>query len=549
MTFRKIDPTPSAYNYQLLIKHILETPLIYFPDREIIYRDLNRYTYRDLNRRIHQLANTLASQGVGPGSTVAVMDWDSHRYLECFFAVPMMGAVLHTINVRLSPEQLIYTINDAEDDIILVNEEFLPLLESVKDKFTTVKKIILISDSGKKPDTSLTIDGEYEDMVNKADKSYDFPDFDENTMATTFYTTGTTGLPKGVFFSHRQLMMHTYGMLANLAGFESQAPITSKDVYMPITPMFHVHAWGVPYVMTLLGAKQVYPGRYEPEMLLKLLVSEKVTFSHCVPTIMHMLVSSPAIKQFDLTGWKVIIGGSALPRGLCREALKLGINIYAAYGMSETCPLLTSAVLKPKMMNWSEDQQVKYRCRTGRPAPNVYLRIWDPQGNTLPHDGQSTGEVVVRSPWLTQGYTKDAEKSEELWQGGWLHTGDIGYVDEEGYLQITDRLKDVIKTGGEWISSLTLEDIISQHEAVSESAAIGVPDEKWGERPLVLVVVKDSHKDKVTEDELRDFFMKFVDAGEIPKYGVPNRVQIVVEIPKTSVGKINKKDIRTQFTS
>jgi fatty-acyl-CoA synthase len=201
------------------------------------------------------------------------------------------------------------------------------------------------------------------------------------------------------------------------------------------------------------------------------------------------------------------------------------------------------------MMDWSEDEQVKYRCRTGRPAPNVYVRIWDPQGNALPHDGESTGEVVVRSPWLTQGYTKDAEKSEELWQGGWLHTGDIGYVDEEGYLQITDRLKDVIKTGGEWISSLTLEDIISQHEAVSESAAIGVADEKWGERPLVLLVVKDSHKDKVTEDELRDFFMKFVDAGEIPKYGVPNRVQIVDEIPKTSVGKINKKDIRTQFTS
>jgi fatty-acyl-CoA synthase len=299
-------------------------------------------------------------------------------------------------------------------------------------------------------------------------------------MATTFYTTGTTGLPKGVFFSHRQLMMHTYGMLANMAGYEAQAPITSKDVYMPITPMFHVHAWGVPYVMTLLGAKQVYPGRYEPEMLLKLLVKEKVTFSHCVPTIMHMLVSSPAIKQFDLSGWKVIIGGSALPRGLCKEGLKLGINIYAAYGMSETCPLLTSAVLKPKMMEWGEEDQIKYRCRTGRPAPNVYLEIWDPEGKPLPHDGQSTGEVVVRSPWLTQGYTKDAGKSEELWQNGWLHTGDIGYVDEEGYLQITDRLKDVIKTGGEWISSLTLEDIISQHEAVSESAAIGVPDEKWG---------------------------------------------------------------------
>ena len=548
MTFRKIQPTQSAYSYQLLIKHILETPLIYAPDQEIIYRDQHRYTYRDFNKRVHQLANMLTELGVGPGSTVAVMDWDSHRYLECFFAVPMMGAVLHTINIRLSPEQLIYTINHAEDDVILVNEEFLPMLEAVKDKFETVKKIVLISDSGQKPDTQLTIDGEYDAMVNAAADSYDFPDFDENTMATTFYTTGTTGLPKGVFFSHRQLVMHTYAMLANNSAFDSQVRVTSGDVYMPITPMFHVHAWGVPYVMTLMGAKQVYPGRYDPEMLLKLLTKEKVTISHCVPTIMHMLVSSPAIKQFDLTGWKVIIGGSALPRGLCQEALKLGINIYAAYGMSETCPLLTAANLKPKMLEWSEEEQVKMRCRTGRPAPNVYLQIWDPDGNALPHDGQSTGEVVVRSPWLTQGYVKDAEKSEELWQGGWLHTGDIGYVDLEGYLQITDRLKDVIKSGGEWISSLTLEDIVSQHEAVSESAAIGMPDEKWGERPMVLVVLKDDYKGKVTEDDFKNFFMKFVDSGEIPKYGVPSKIEIVDEIAKTSVGKINKKELRTQFT-
>ncbi|MFO8049527.1 MAG: fatty acid--CoA ligase [Desulfosudaceae bacterium] len=548
MTLRQIQPTPSAHSFQLLIKHILETPLIYSPEQEIVYRDSHRYTYRDLYRRVHQLANVLAEAGSGPGSTVAVMDWDSHRYLECFFAIPMMGAVLHTINVRLSPEQLIYTINHAEDDIILVNEEFLPLLEAVKDQFETVKKIILISDSGQTPETGLTIDGEYENLVNSAGASYDFPDFDENTMATTFYTTGTTGLPKGVFFSHRQLVLHTYGMLANNSAFESQIQVTSKDVYMPITPMFHVHAWGVPYVMTLLGAKQVYPGRYEPEMLVKLLVKEKVTISHCVPTIMHMLVSSPAIKQFDLTGWKVIIGGSALPQGLCKAALDLGINIFAAYGMSETCPLLTAAVLKPKMLEWSQEEQIKMRCRTGRPAPNVLLEIHDPEGNPLPHDGQSTGEVVVRAPWLTQGYLKDPEKSEELWRDGWLHTGDIGYVDEEGYLQITDRLKDVIKTGGEWISSLELEDIISRHEAVSESAAIGIPDDKWGERPLVMVVLKEGFQGKVTEEDFKNFFLSFVEKGEIPKYGVPDKVEIVEEIPKTSVGKINKKELRERFT-
>ncbi|MFW5930456.1 MAG: fatty acid--CoA ligase [Desulfosalsimonas sp.] len=546
---RKIEPTPSAYPYQLLIKHILETPLIYAPEQEIIYRDIHRYTYRDFNRRVHQLASMLSAQGVKPGDTVAVMDWDSHRYLECFFGIPMMGAVLHTINIRLSSEQLIYTINHAEDDVILVNEEFLPMLEAVKDKFETVKKIILLSESGKVPETSLSLEGEYNELMEKASAEYDFPDFDENTMATTFYTTGTTGLPKGVFFSHRQLVMHTYGMVANTSAYESQAHITSKDVYMPMTPMFHVHAWGVPYVMTLLGAKQIYPGRYEPEMLLKLIMENKVTFSHCVPTIMHMLVSNPAVQKMDFTGWKVIIGGSALPRGLCKEALKLGINIWAAYGMSETCPLLTAATLKPYMLEWSEEEQIKMRCRTGRPAPNVYLQIWDTNGKPLPHDGQSTGEVVVRAPWLTQGYIKDPEKSEELWADGWLHTGDIGYVDTEGYLQITDRLKDVIKSGGEWISSLTLEDIISQHEAVGEAAAIGMPDEKWGERPMVIVVLKDDYKGKVSEDELKYFFTKFVDSGEIPKYGIPNRVRIMEEIPKTSVGKINKKDLRSKFTS
>ncbi len=548
MTFKPIQPTPSAYSSPLLIKSILRTPLIYSPDQEIVYRDLHRFTYRDLERRVHKLANMLTELGVKPGDTVAVMDWDSHRYLECFFAIPMMGAIMHTINIRLSPEQLIYTINHAEDDVILVNEEFLPLVEAVKDKFSTVKKIVLLTDNKDKPQTTVPLDGEYEELCAKAPDSYDFPDFDENTQATVFYTTGTTGLPKGVFFSHRQIVLHTYAILTASTAYNSQSDLNSGDIYMPMTPMFHVHAWGIPYAMTLLGAKQIYPGRYEPEMLLKLVVTEKVTFSHCVPTIMHMLVSSPAVKQINLSGWKVIIGGSALPKGLCKAALDMGINIYTAYGMSETCPLLTMAILKPHMLEWSQEEQVKIRCRTGLPAPNVQLQIWDPEGNALPHDGKTTGEVVVRAPWLTQGYLKDPDQSETLWQGGWLHTGDIGFVDEEGYLQITDRLKDVIKTGGEWLSSLTLEDIISQHQSVSESAVIGMPDEKWGERPLALIVLKEDFKGKTTEQDIQDHCMKFVDSGEIPKYGVPGNIRFVDEIAKTSVGKLNKKELRKQFS-
>jgi fatty-acyl-CoA synthase len=545
MPVRLIPRTPSAHGFPLLIKNILTTPLTYYPDREIVYRDKMTYTYVELNQRIQRLANVLASLGVGQGDTVAVMDWDSHRYLECFFAVPMMGAVLHTINIRLSAEQLIYTINHAKDDVILVNADFIPLLEAVKDQMETVKKIVLLTDGADAGASTVVLDGEYEDLLAAASADYAFPDFDENAMATTFYTTGTTGLPKGVYFSHRQIMLHTYGLMSGLCAYESQASVDSKDVYMPMTPMFHVHAWGMPYLFTMLGTKQVYPGKYEPEMLLKLIVSQKVTFSHCVPTIIHMLVSSPAVKQLDLSRWKVVIGGSAMSRGLCKAGLENQINLYSAYGMSETCPLLTVANLKPHMQAWDADRQVEMRCRTGLPVPNVLLKVVDTQGNPLPHDGQTAGEVVVRSPWLTQGYVEDADKSEALWTGGWLHTGDIGFIDGEGYLQITDRVKDVIKTGGEWISSLELEDIISRHPAVSEAAVIGVPDPKWGERPLALVVLKEDAR--ADGDELKAFFAKFAQDGVIPRYGVPDRVLIVEAIAKTSVGKINKKQLRADY--
>ncbi len=547
MPTKLIHPTPSAYAYPLLIKNLLDTPLIYSPDQEIVYRDQRRYTYKTFNQRVRQLAAMLENLGVRPGDTVAVMDWDSHRYLECFFAVPMMGAVLHTINIRLTPEQLIYTINHAEDDVILVNTEFVPLLESVKDRFDTVKKVVVLSDTGEIPESGVEFAGEYEALMADTAPEYEFPEFDENTMATTFYTTGTTGLPKGVFFSHRQIVLHTYATLSVLCGYAHQANITSKDVYMPMTPMFHVHAWGMPYLMTLLGAKQVYPGRYEPEMLLKLILTENVTYSHCVPTIMNMLVTSPAIHKVDLKGWKVIIGGSALSRGLCEQALKHGINLYTGYGMSETCPVLTLAMIKPSLMETEPDEQVAIRCKTGLPIPHVQLKIVDMEGKELPHDGKTAGEVVVRAPWLTQGYVKSEEKSEELWAGGWLHTGDIGVIDAQGYLRITDRLKDVIKTGGEWISSLELEDIISRHEAVSEVAVVGVADDKWGERPLAMVVIKDAFRGNVTEKDIQDHCMAFVEKGLIPKYGVPTRIILDADIPKTSVGKISKKDIRSQY--
>ena len=405
-----------------------------------------------------------------------------------------------------------------------------------------------IQETDTEPATSVKLDGTYEGILKDAGTEYEFPDFDENARATTFYTSGTTGNPKGVYFSHRQLVLHTYGLMTGLCAIDSQAVMTSGDVYMPLTPMFHVHAWGMPYLFTMLGNKQVYPGRYEPEMILKLVVGERVTYSHCVPTIIHMLVNSPVVEKIDLSRWKVIIGGSALSKGLCTQAMKHNINIYSAYGMSETCPLLTVAHIKPHMRDWDEDKQIDIRCKTGMPIPMVDLDIFDPLGNPVPHDGVQTGEVVTRAPWLTQGYLHNLEKSEELWEGGWLHTGDVGHIDSEGYLKITDRLKDVIKTGGEWVSSLTLEDIISQHPAVSESAAIGVPDEKWGERPIVLVVLKEEFKGQDLEEELKKVFMDEYDKGIIPKYGVPDKIHFVDEVAKTGVGKLDKKVLRAQYS-
>ncbi|WP_303759450.1 fatty acid--CoA ligase [Alcanivorax jadensis] len=536
-----IQRTPSAVEPPLVINRILEAGVQKAPEQTITYGDRD-FTYREFEERVHRLAGALAAQGIKPGDTVAVMDWDTNRYLEAFFAIPMMGAVLHTVNVRLSPEQVLYTINHAEDDAILVNSEFLPILEAIKDRIEPVKTYILLDDDGVKSSDALPLAGEYEDLLAKAPARFEFPELDENTRATTFYTTGTTGLPKGVYFSHRQLVLHTFAGRSSMAGV-GQGRFNEDDVYMPITPMFHVHAWGIPYMATLMGVQQVYPGRYEPASLLKLLVTKKVTFSHCVPTIIQMLLQAEAAKSIDLSGWKVIIGGSALPKALAMGALERGIDIYTGYGMSETCPLLTLAQLTPELEKADLETQADYRTRTGRPVAMVQLRIVDAEMNDVPHDGKSQGEVVVRAPWLTQGYLHDKEKSEELWAGGWLHTGDVAVMSEDGWLKIVDRIKDVIKTGGEWVSSIDLEGMILQHAGVGECAVVGVPDEKWGERPVALVV-KNGDAD---EEGIKAMMADYADKGIISRYGIPDRVIFVDELPRTSVGKLDKKKMRAEM--
>jgi fatty-acyl-CoA synthase len=537
-----IERTPSAYAYPLLIKQLLLTPMAVCPDQEIVYRGHTRHSYRTLRERIGRLAASLHAAGIAPGDTVAVMDWDSHRYLEAYFAVPMMGAVLMTVNVRLSPEQIAYTLNHSGAKALLVHADFLPVLLPLRERLESVERFVLIADDTATPPPAGFV-GEYEALLAAADAGYDFPDFDENARATTFYTTGTTGLPKGVYFSHRQLVLHTLSTMAALASAPQQGRIHRDDVYMPMTPMFHVHAWGMPYIATLLGLKQVYPGRYAPETLLELLRRERVTFSHGVPTLLHMLLNHPAAAETDLRGWKVIVGGSALPQGLAQAALERGIDVFAGYGMSETCPILTLAQLKTPLQG-DAGHELRVRTLTGLPIPLVDLRVVDEQMRDVAHDGAATGEVVVRAPWLTQGYYQDARHSEELWSGGYLHTNDIGVIDGDGYLRVTDRIKDVIKTGGEWVSSLELEDLISRHPAVSETAVIAVGDARWGERPLALVVLRPGCS--ADAQAIREHLGRFAAEGRISRYAVPERVLFVDSLARTSVGKLNKRRLREQ---
>ncbi|EJO95663.1 long-chain-fatty-acid--CoA ligase [Ectopseudomonas mendocina DLHK] len=542
---RLIPSATNAHAYPLLIKRLLLSGSRYEKTREIVYRDKLRYSYATFNERVARLANVLSEAGVKAGDTVAVMDWDSHRYLECMFAIPMLGAVLHTINIRLSPDQILYTMNHAEDRFVLVNSEFVPLYNGIAGQLTTVEKTLLLTDGDDKSAELPNLVGEYESLLAAASPSYDFADFDESSVATTFYTTGTTGNPKGVYFTHRQLVLHTLSMATTMGGLDSIRLLGNDDVYMPITPMFHVHAWGVPYVATMLGVKQVYPGRYEPDMLCRLIKEEKVNFSHCVPTILQMVLNAPGAQGHDFGGMKMIIGGSALNRSLYEAAKARGIQLTAAYGMSETCPLISCAYLNEELRAGSEDERTTYRIKAGIPVPLVEAAIMDSEGKLLPSDGETQGELVLRAPWLTQGYFREPEKGEELWAHGWLHTGDVATIDGMGFIEIRDRIKDVIKTGGEWISSLELEDLISRHPAVREVAVVGVPDPQWGERPFALLVV---HEGQALDAKgLKEHLKPFVEQGHINKWAIPTQIALVTEVPKTSVGKLDKKRIRVDI--
>ena len=544
MNIMKIAPAPGAHDFQLLIKNILAYSLMLEPEREIVYSNKHRYNYYALNKRIRQLANLLQDLRLTGGAPVAVLDYDSHRYLECYFAIPMTGNVLHTVNWRLSPAQILYTIRHAKDEVIIVHEDFLPLIESFEGQMPSVKHIIVTTDESA---SKVNKYAHYEALLAAMPDKYDFPDFDEDAVATMFYTTGTTGDPKGVYYTHRQLVLHTYHLAATF-GFVAGATgrFGSDDVYMPLTSMFHVHAWGFPYLATMYSLKQVYVGKFDSANVLQLVSNEKPTFSHCVPTILQMLFSKAEEIPTDFTGWKIVSGGAAMPESLAKKAIQKGIDLRASYGMSETCPVICGGYIPLHCKDKDIDWQAKARSRTGMPPAFVEMKIADEYGNEVPHDDYTTGEILVRAPWLTQGYLHDDERGAQLWTGGYLHTGDVATINKHNAIRIADRIKDVIKSGGEWISSLALENYIGQHPAVAEVAVVGIPDQQWGERPYALVVPASGKT--LTRETLRDHLQQFIDNGQLSKWAMPEHFEWVTAIPKTSVGKIDKKEIRKSLT-
>ena len=547
-----------AYGFPLIIKQLLNRARIASKDQTISYADKVTYTYAEFFKRVNRLANVLKNMGLQAGDVVAVMDWDSHRYLEAYFAVPMSGMILQTVNVRLAEDKVLYTINHSKPKALLLNAEFEPMAKNYRHEAPSIEKIIWLDDTqydedDTKNDTKTEqasmpdyAEGEYEAMLVAVSDEFDFPDFDENTIATTFYTSGTTGDPKGVFFTHRQIVLQTLSStLASALSAEGQGA-RYNDVYMPMTPLFHVHAWCWPYGATMIGLKQVYTGRYVSEVLVDLIEQHKVTLSHGVPTILQMLIKEMATRGRKFNGLKLSVGGSKLNEALAEAALESGIEFISGFGMSESCPVLARVAFGDQTSTMTTTEQINYRCLSGSPIMLVSMEIWDENGKALPMDGESTGELVVRAPWLTQSYFKNPDAGDELWRGGWMHTQDIACITADGTLKITDRLKDVIKSGGEWVSSLEVENILSFHPCVAEVAVIGVADEKWGERPLALVVLKPEYVDIKAEDILA-LGHQAVEKGYLPKYGVPSEIRFLAEMPKTSVGKLDKKKMRIMY--
>jgi len=543
-----------GYNYQLIIKHLLEHAAKVRPKGEIVYKDLVRENYAQLYERCQRLSNALETLDVGQGSKVITFEWNTHRFLEIYFGVTCMGAIMHMGNPLLTPEQIVYLINRAEDEVLIFNKEFTPLIESISDRLKSVKHYIVLADDEKSTETNLGPIGEYEELLRSASPTYNYPELDEDTVASFSNTTGTTGDPKICYFTHRQHIMHNLIWANMLMGFSGERGFDPRrDMTIQLVPMFHGHGWGIPFMATFLGCKQLLPGRFTPKDFLELIKKERSPdqrgYIACVPTMLDMIVFHPEIDQYKEYLKDLIFesGGIRLTSRLIKRIKEIGIDICAGWGMTEVYTKVGLQYLKPHMFGWPEDKKTEFLTRTGMATPFVEQRVVDEEGNDVAKDGKTVGEIVLRAPWLTQGYYKDPEKSKELWRDGWMHSSDLATIDEEESLLIMDRDKDVIKSGGEWISSLTLENLISVHPKVQEIAVVAARSEKWGECPVGLVVPKAKHKGKISEEELSEHMAKYVKEGKILKWWIPKKFIFIDEIPRTSVGKPDKKAMRSQY--
>ncbi|MBT4686468.1 MAG: long-chain-fatty-acid--CoA ligase [Rhodospirillaceae bacterium] len=525
----------------LLISSLIDFAAQYHGDVEIVSRSvegpIHRYTYADANHRARQLAQALGALGVSLGDRVGTLAWNGYRHLECYYGVSGIGAVLHTINPRLFPEQIVYIANHAEDRVLFTELTFVPLLEGIADQLSSVEAIVIMTDRAHMPETSLPNVHCYEELLAAQEGSLQWPTFDERTASSLCYTSGTTGNPKGVLYSHRSTVLHSLSSCS-----QDVLGLSSQDSVLPVVPMFHANSWGIAYAAPMCGAKLVLPGMgMDGASIYELLETEKVTLSAGVPTVWLMLLQYLQQEDKKLPHMsRTVIGGSAAPASMIETFEQdYDVTVIHAWGMTEMSPLGTTGNLKAKMADLDYSEKLRFKAKQGRAVYGVDMKITDDDGKELSRDGAAFGHLMVRGPWITKGYFKD-EGGSVLDADDWFDTGDVATLDGEGFMQITDRSKDVIKSGGEWISSIDLENIAVGHPEVTEAAVIGVEHPKWDERPLLIIV-----RNEGSSVEGRDI-LKFME-GKIASWWMPDDVTFVDEIPHTATGKIQKLQLREKF--